>query len=110
VHQDGGVTVEVGDGEDAFGARGEEGVLVGQVGGAEGEDRAGGRRRVAEPLEIGFRERARPGEGLAAYEPGPVAVPFRFCHLRQAGGHPLDVFEGRHAATLPVERAQARVR
>ena len=66
-----------------------------------GEDRAGRRGRVAEALEVGFGERAFPGEGLAADEPGPVAVACRLGHLGQRGHHPLDVFESRHGGTLP---------
>ena len=76
----------------------------------QGEDRAGGRGGVAEPLEIGLGERAFPGEGLAGDEPGPVAVALALGHLGQSGDHPLDVCERRHGGTLPLRRGSRRAR
>src|SRR5579863_4795910 len=67
--------VEVRDREEGVRVRCEDGLLLGQVGGADRENRAVRRLFVAEPLDVRLAERALPGERLAADLPGPVGLP-----------------------------------
>src|SRR6476661_1831053 len=73
--QDGGVAVEMRDGEERPPARGEHGLLLGQVGHPNGEDGSGRWRLVAEAAQIGLAEGAVPRERLAPHRPGEVAEP-----------------------------------
>src|SRR3984885_1091080 len=81
--------VEVRDREEGVRVRRENGLLLGQVGGADRENRAVRRLHVAEPLDVRLAERALPSERLAADFPGPVCLPVlidAFSDLGQSGG------------------------
>ena len=82
---------------------GQHGLLVGQVGGAQRQDRArrrrGARRSACRSALENGRSQAK---AFPADEPRPVAVALALGHLGQCGEHALDVAEGRHGRTLPV--------
>src|ERR1700744_977745 len=71
--EDGGVTVEVGNGEKAVRVGGQQGFLLGQVFWADSQDRAVRRGLVAEAFQVRLTERALPGERLAGHVPGAGA-------------------------------------
>src|SRR5579859_6999066 len=73
--QDGGIAVEVRDGEEVRGVRGEHGLLLAQVLDADSQDRPG-------------------------HEPGPVAVPLALGDLGQPPGQPGHVVYSRHTRTV----------
>ena len=74
--QKGCVTVEVGDGEEAPRPGGQDGLLVGEVRGAEREDRAGRRLGVAEALSRSALENGR-SQANAVPATNQVRLPWR---------------------------------
>jgi hypothetical protein len=91
------------DGEEAFRVGGEDRFLFRQVGGADGQDRAGGRLLVAEALDVRLAVRALPGEHLAAHMPGAVTAELRhpLGHLGELARDAGHVVEGLHALQAP---------
>lgn len=83
--------------------RREDGFLIVQIRGADGEDRSLGRGLVAEPPQVSLAERAFPSKGLAADRSGPVTMAvlvFALDDLGQFGDHLGHVVEGRHTFTV----------
>src|ERR1700751_3400353 len=99
LHEIGAEPVEVRDREEGVRVRREDGLLLGQVGGTDRENRAVRRLFVAEPLDVRLAERALPGECLAVDLPRPVGLPVlvdALSYLGHAGGQACHVVEGLH--------------
>jgi hypothetical protein len=86
------------DREEAGEPHGEERLLSVETVGANREDLAGGRRLVAEALEVGLAERPLPGEAFVADHPGPVSPARTDGNARQFLRECVDVIESHRAA------------
>ena len=110
--QEGVVAVEVRDGEEGVGVGGHDRLLLPEVGGADGQDRAVRRRLVAETLDVGLAERALPGERLPADFPRPKSpVPLEALgHLGQLASQAGHIIEGLHESNRTAVTVDWRTR
>lgn len=94
------VSVEMGDREEGFGIRCEDGLLLFEVVDANGQNGPIGWDGVTEPLDVRLAERPFPRERPVVDEPGSMTVTLAFCDLGELGGSTGDIIERRHEASL----------
>lgn len=98
--ENGGVPLEVWNGEEGIGIRREHSLFLRTVKNADGEDRSAGHRRIAEARDVRLAERPFPGESLAAHEPGALAIACAFGDRGKSRGQPGYVVNGRDAGIV----------
>jgi quercetin dioxygenase-like cupin family protein len=95
--EDGGISVEVGNGEEGSGMRRQHGLLLRHVFHPDGQDWPFWRDFVAEALDVRLAERTFPGEPLPGDGPGAIAMTLSFGDLRKGAGKSGGIVDGRHA-------------